>query len=205
MKVLRTLLIFVYVITFIALIGFVKVKAESSMIDIKDALAIVSTAMGVKIIVDGDLKGQVSLELDNQSPRQIKEKLEAVLNEAGFYWVSEGGIIHITKNGQPIRTLFGRQLPLSYYLEVIARNNLFRPLGLKPEETKTNLVLTGIFGIGENTRAIIEDIITRRSYYVSKGESVGNSKVAEITEDQVILVNPNGRTTLKIQQKGTKG
>ena len=137
MSVLRTLLIFVFVI-FIAMIGFVKVKADSTIVDINDAIAIVSTAMGIKIIVEGDLKGQIPLELDNLSPREIKERLEKSLNEAGFYWVSEGGIVYITKNGRGPRTLFGRQLPLSYYLEVIARNNLFRPLGLKPEEIKTN-------------------------------------------------------------------
>lgn len=205
MSVLRTLLIFVFVISFIAMIGFVKVKADSTIVDINDAIAIVSTAMGIKIIVEGDLKGQIPLELDNLSPREIKERLEKSLNEAGFYWVSEGGIVYITKNGRGPRTLFGRQLPLSYYLEVIARNNLFRPLGLKPEEVKTNLVLTGIFGIGDNTRAIIEDTITRRSYYVTKGESIGSLKVTEITEDQVVLTGTGGQTILKIQQKGQKG
>ena len=90
MGVLRTLLIFVFVI-FIAMIGFVKVKADSTIVDINDAIAIVSTAMGIKIIVEGDLKGQIPLELDNLSPREIKERLEKSLNEAGFYWVSEGG------------------------------------------------------------------------------------------------------------------
>jgi type II secretory pathway component GspD/PulD (secretin) len=205
MGVLRTLLIFVFVISFVAMIGFVKVKADSTIVDINDAIAIVSTAMGIKIIVEGDLKGQISLELDNLSPREIKERLEKSLNEAGFYWVSEGGIVYITKNGRGPRTLFGRQLPLSYYLEVIARNNLFRPLGLKPEEVKTNLVLTGIFGIGDNTRAIIEDTITRRSYYVTKGESIGNLNVTEITEGQVVLTGTGGQTILKIQQKGQKG
>jgi len=204
MNVLRTLLIFICVVSFIALVGFVKVKADSTVVDINDAIAIVSTAMGIKIIVEGELKGQIPLELDNSSPRQIKDRLEKALNESGFYWISEGGIVYITKNSQGARTLFGRQLPLSYYLEVIARNNLFRPLGLKPEEVKTNLVLTGIFGIGDNTRAIIEDTISRRSYYVTRGESIGSLKVTEISEEQVVLTSSSGQTTLKIQQKETQ-
>jgi len=201
MNAFRNLLIFVFII----LIGFAEVKADNTMVDINNAIAIVSTAMGIKIVVEGDLKGQIPLDLDNQSPRQIKDSLEKTLNEAGFYWVSEGGIVHITRNSRGLRTLFGQQLPLSYYMGIIERNNLFRPLGIKPEETKTNLILTGIFGIGDNTRAIVEDTIIHNSYYVSRGESVGNSKVVEITETHVILSNPAGSSiTLNIQQKGTK-
>jgi hypothetical protein len=173
----------------------------NGMIDVKDAIAIVSSALGVKIVVDGNIEGQIPLELDDQSPRQIKEALEQKLNESGFLWITEGGIVHITKNPKGIQSIYGRQLPLSYYIGVISRNNLFRPLGNIPVEIKSDLVLTGIFGVGNTSKAIIEDKTTNKSYYISRGESIGNSKVIEIKEDQVILEGSNGRTVLKIQQK----
>ncbi|HGE72163.1 TPA: hypothetical protein ENX78_15095 [Candidatus Poribacteria bacterium] len=197
MKIISFIITCVFVITFpIALIT----QAESGMIDIKDAIAIVSTGMGVRIIVDGDIKGQIPFELENQSPKQIKERLEQALNEIGYSWVAEGNVVYITKDGQRIRSLFGKKLPLSYYIDVISRNNLFRPIGAKPIEIKTDLILTGIFGFGENSKAIIEDKISQRSYYVSVGETIGSSKVLEIREDSVVLSSPNGQSVLKIQQ-----
>lgn len=195
--------VFGFVVACVLLIFFantLETYAESGMIDIKDAIAIVSTGMGVKIIVDGDIKGQIQFDLENKSPKQIKERLEQALNEIGYSWVSEGNVVYITKDGQRIRNLFGKKLPLSYYIDVISRNNLFRPLGGKPIEIKTDLILTGIFGFGENSKAIIEDKISQRSYYVSAGESIGSSKVLEIREDSVVLSTPSGQSILKIQQ-----
>jgi len=46
------------------------------MVDINDAIAIISSAMGIKIVVEGDIKGQLPLDLDNASPRQIRDQLE---------------------------------------------------------------------------------------------------------------------------------
>ncbi len=194
---------FIFITFFVLLTVFVttsEIYAESGMIDIKDAIAIVSTGMGVKIIVDGDIKGQIAFDLENKSPKQIRERLEQALNEIGYSWVSEGNVVYITKDGQKIRNLFGKKLPLVYYIDVISKNNLFRPIGVKPIEIKTDLILTGIFGFGENLKAIIEDKISKRSYYVSAGESIGSSKIVEIKEDSVVLSSPSGQSILKIQQ-----
>lgn len=195
-------ILFVFCVVFAPKVA--NTQIETGMIDIKDAIAIVSSSLGVKIVVDGDIEGQVNLELDNQSPKQIKESLEQKLNEAGFAWVAEGGIVHITRNPRNIKSVFIQQMPLSYYIGVISRNNLFRPLGIKPVEIKSDLVLTGIMGMGDSSKAIIEDVVSGKSYYISKGESVGNSKVVEITESQVILEGTGGRSVLKIQQKKTE-
>jgi hypothetical protein len=201
MKIINFITICIICITTITYPIALEIRAESGMIDIKDAIAIVSAGMGVKIIIEGDIKGQIPFDLDNQSPKQIKETLEKALNDVGYSWVSEGNMVYITKDGQKIRNLFGKRLPLSYYIDVIGRNNLFRPIGMKPIEIRSDLVLTGIFGAGEGSKAIIEDKVSQRSYYVSAGESVGSSKVLAIKEDSVILTSPNGQSTLKIQQQ----
>jgi len=202
-KILSFLLIFVFCI--IAYFAFMpetaKPQIDTETIDIKDAIAIVGSTLGVKIIVDGNIEGQIELELENKTPREIKESLEQVLNAEGFVWVSEGGVVHITKNPKGIKGISNQQLPLSYYIGVISRNNLFRPLGIKPVELKTDLILTGIMGIGDGSRAIIEDTINHKSYYISKGDSVGDLKVIDITDKQVILDGARGRMVLKIQQK----
>jgi len=172
-----------------------------NMVDIRDAIAIVSTGMGIKIVVDSeDIRGQIPLDLDNLAPRQIRAELEKALNEAGFAWISVGGVVRIVKKGQMIWTsTFDVQPPLSYYLDVIDRNNLFRPLGIEPE-TQPEFILTGVFSVGESKRAIIEDTKRHKSYYVSRGESAGDFTVAEITERQVILAGNNGSITLRIQE-----
>jgi type II secretory pathway component GspD/PulD (secretin) len=178
-----------------------KTQIDSGTVSIRDAIAILSSSLGIKIIVDGNIEGMVDLDLSDQSPKQIKENLEQKLNEAGYFWVAEGGIVHITKNPKAIQGAFRKQLPLSYYISIISQKNLFRPLGIPPVEIKSDLVLTGIFGIGEASKAIIEDVTNKKSYYISRGESIGNSKVIEITENQVILDGPNGRSVLKIQKQ----
>ena len=180
-----------------------KTQTETGMIDINDAIAIVSSSLGVKIVIEGKIEGQIELDLVDKSPRQIKESLEQKLNENGFFWIAEGGIVHITKNPKGIKGAFGQQLPLSYYISVISKNNLFRPLGNVPVEIKSDLVLRAIFGMGESSRAIIEDTTNNKSYYISKGESIGNSRVVEIAADRVVMEGPSGRSFLKIQQQET--
>ncbi len=172
----------------------------NNTMDIKDAIAIVSSAMGVKIIVDGDIKGQVRLDLDNLSPRQIRDQLENALKESGYSWISEAGIVRISKNGRSRSSLYGSNLSLSYYIEVISRNNLFLPLVIEKPESKSQFVLRGVFGIGDSKKAIIEDTISGKSYYISEGESLGQQKVISIGLDQVFLVGPNGSVNLKIQK-----
>jgi len=205
MKLITFFLVFSLLIIGIVLIpNIAKTQIDNEMVNIRDAIAIVSSSLGIKIIVDGNIDGMVDLDLNNQSPKQIKESLEQKLNGAGYFWITEGGIVHITKNPKAIQGSFRRQLPLSYYISLISQKNLFRPLGITPVEIKSDLVLTGIFGIGESSKAIIEDVTNKKSYYISRGEAIGNSKVIDITENQVILDGPNGRSVLKIQKQNVK-
>lgn len=202
MKIMNFILICVLTIICFAFIpNIAKPQTETGMIEINDAIAIVSSTLGIKIIIDGNIEGQIDLDLVDKSPRQIKESLEQKLNENGFFWVAEGGVVHITKNPKGVRRASGQQLPLSYYISVISKNNLFRTLGNKPVEIKSDLVLRGIFGMGESSRAIIEDVTNNKSYYISKGESIGNSRVVEITADRVVMEGSSGRSFLKIQQQ----
>lgn len=176
-------------------------QINNNTMDINDAIAIVSTAMGVKIVVDGDIKGQIHLDLDNLSPRQIRDQLENVLKESGYSWISEAGIVRITRNGRIRSSLYGSSFSLSYYIDVISKNNLFLPLNIEQPEPKVQFILRGVFGIGDNKKAIIEDIVSKKSYYVSEGESLGQQKVVSIGLDYATLVGSNGSINLKIQKK----
>ena len=175
-------------------------QTNNNAMDIKDAIAIVSSAMGVRIIVDGDIKGQVNLNLDNLSPRQIRDQLEDALKKSGYSWTSEAGIVRISKNGRIRSSLYGSNFSLPYYIDIISRNNLFLPLVIERLEPKAQFVLRGVFSIGDSKKAIIEDTVSGKSYYISEGESLGQQKVVSIGLDQVILVGPNESINLKIQK-----
>lgn len=175
-------------------------QINNNTLDIKDAIAIVSTALGVKIITDGDIKGQIHLDLNNSSPRQIRDRLENVLKGLGYSWVSEAGIVRISKNGRARNSLYGNNLPLSYYIDIISKNNLFLPLVKEQPEAKAQFVLRGVFGMGDTKKAIIEDTIAGKSFYVSEGESIGQQKIVSIGLDQVTLAGPSGNINLKIRK-----
>lgn len=195
------ILCFVLFIIMVNKPGIPYAQISNNTMDIKDAIAIVSTALGVKIITEGDIKGQIHLDLDNSSPRQIRDQLENVLKGLGYSWVSEAGVVRISKNGRT-RSLFGvNNLPLSYYIDIISKNNLFLPLVIEQPEAKAQFVLKGVFGIGDTKKAIIEDTVSGRSYYISEGESIGQQKVVSIGIDQVILTGSSGNINLKIQKK----
>lgn len=194
---------FVKIFCFVLFIIMIKpeipiAQINNDTMDIKDAIAIVSNAMGVKIILDGDIKGQVRLDLNNLSPRQIRDQLEKALKESGYSWISEAGIVRISKNGRIRSSLYGSNYSLSYYIDVISRNNLFLPLVLEKPESKAQLILRGVFGIGDSKKAIIEDTASGKSYYISEGESLGQQKIVLIGLDQVILSGPNGSINLRI-------
>jgi hypothetical protein len=113
-----------------------------------------------------------------------------------------------------------RGLPLANYhfdklrllqseYQVIAENNLFRPLGWKKEvltETtpKTentvieirrerpaptyNLTLTGIAQSGSKWIAIVEDETEKEGYFLNRDEKLKDALVSEILEERIILV-----------------
>lgn len=192
-------LLYLVLLPFALASGTVLAKDET-LIDIKDAIAIVSAALGIKIEMEGEINGQIQLDLDYASPRQIRDQIQKALKEQGFYWVSEGGIVKITKK-KPTNHMFPKHLPLSYYIEIINRNNLFAPLALSQPGTKQELQLRGLFTFGEKAKAIIEEINSGRSYYVSIGDNVGSLKVINIDHEKVILSNPNTTLVLKFHTK----
>lgn len=173
---------------------------DETLIDIKDAIAIVSTALGIKIEVEGEINGQIQLDLDYASPRQIRDQIQKALKEQGFYWVSEGRTVRITKK-RPTNLTVPKHFPLSYYIEIINRNNLFAPLALNQPAVKQELQLRGLFTFGEKARAIIEEINSGRSYYVSVGDSVGSFKVINIDHEKVILSSLSDTVVLKFHMK----
>ena len=175
-----------------------KAQITNNTMDINDAIAIVSTAMGVKIIVDGDIKGQIHLNLDNLSPRQIRDQLENALKESGYSWISEAGIVRITKNGRIRSSLYGSNFSLSYYIDVISKNNLFLPLNIDQPQSREQFTLRAVFILGDNKKAIIEDIVSGKSYYLSEGDSLGKHKVVSIGSDYVTLSFNSNIVRLKL-------
>jgi hypothetical protein len=82
---------------------------------------------------------------------------------------------------------------LDSYLGPVAGKNIFAAkemeAGLPVQigvSDLSNLQLVGIIS-GENPQAVIEDKKTQKSFYASKGQSIGDFQVADILEGKVIL------------------
>lgn len=88
--------------------------------------------------------------------------------------------------------------PYSYYSQEIGKKDLFKSSVLQGQEGQTaaavsslsdlsaNLVLLGIV-LDQRPQAIIEDAKTKKSYFLYKGDSIGEIKVEDILESKVIL------------------
>jgi len=111
----------------------------------------------------------------------------------------------------------GMQLdrPLSDY-QVIVENDLLKPLGWykivetaptpsrpmvrreiprDPPKPLNYLMLTGITYLSEEPMALIEDVSGGESYYLRKGEKLKDYVVADIEEENIVLVNGNSKFT----------
>lgn len=83
--------------------------------------------------------------------------------------------------------------PLEYYVDILKKRQLFTEekgagqaaLIAGPELMK-NLILVGIIS-GEKARAVIEDKQAFKTYYVSKGQSIGQFQLVDILEGKIIL------------------
>jgi len=101
--------------------------------------------------------------------------------------------------------------------QMIAENNLFRPLGWKnppPSPPKTenpvveirrerpaptyNLSLTGIAQNGSSWIAIVEDETKKEGYFLHRGEKLKDSVVEEIFEEHIILVVGDIKTQISL-------
>ena len=110
-----------------------------------------------------------------------------------------------------------RSLQAEY--QVIAENNLFRPLGWKKETLKEslpkianpvveirrerpaptyNLSLTGIAQNGSQWIAIVEDETLKEGYFLHRGEKLKDSLVSEIFEEYIVLLVRESKTQLPL-------
>lgn len=88
--------------------------------------------------------------------------------------------------------------PFSYYADIISRRNLFkillqqereeegRPVRIAPSELLKSYALAGVIN-DENPQAIIEDKISRKTYFLNRGQYLGDFKIDDIVEGKVIL------------------
>jgi hypothetical protein len=88
--------------------------------------------------------------------------------------------------------------PYSYYSQEIGKKELFKSSVLQGQETQTtalaptinemsaNLILLGIV-LDEQPQAIIEDSKTKKTYFLYKGDNIGEIKVEDIQENKVVL------------------
>ena len=89
-------------------------------------------------------------------------------------------------------------LPFSYYAEIISKRNLFKvpaqfqaqdknmPVKTAPSELLKSYSLSGVI-TGENPQAIIEDSASKKTYFLNKGQYLGDFKIDDIIEGKVIL------------------
>jgi type II secretory pathway component PulC len=90
--------------------------------------------------------------------------------------------------------------PYEFYAQSLKNRQIFssasgqdseKPKGALNADLTKDFSLIGIIS-GENPQAVIEDKKTEKSYYVTKGQFIGEFKVEEIQEGKIIL-NYNGQ------------
>ncbi len=127
---------------------------------------------------------------ENPSASEV-EKLRAKIkwNERRIKEISPNALSKIkTGDSEP------RVPDLEYYM-IIARNNLFTPLGSVREAKRQEFALTGILG----RTALIQVIGDSRSYYVAEGESFANgARVTRIGKDTVAIIHEGSEVNLKL-------
>jgi len=149
--------------------------------------------------------------------RIINVILVATILFLGFYFVSNLSISIINLKKMPVLKFktqeASRQLPASkestllksnsYYLEKISQRNIFKIGARKTAgsesasadtskimELTQNLKLVGI-AWSDNPDAMIEDSKAQRTFFVKKGQMIGEIKVKDITRDKVVLTYDN--------------
>jgi len=97
---------------------------------------------------------------------------------------------------------------LKRYLDTVVNKNLFLPLGTGPEEKKSSYAVTGVISSNNrnNDKAIIEEIGSRKGYYVSEGDRFAeNVEVVEISEMSVKLNRSGEQMSLRLGEGTSKG
>jgi hypothetical protein len=99
------------------------------------------------------------------------------------------------------------------YYKIIEQRNFFRPkVEPKPAETdlaekpktleKDNLdfILTGVIEIRNGYKAIVEQISTKKGFYVAVNEAIADYTVKTITPNKIVIEKNNQEFELKLQQ-----
>lgn len=90
--------------------------------------------------------------------------------------------------------------PFEYYAQVLNQRQLFSnpsgqentgPQAVASADITKDIGLVGIIA-GDNPQAVIEDKKTHRTYYLNKGQSIGDLQVEDIQEGKIII-NYNGQ------------
>jgi len=96
--------------------------------------------------------------------------------------------------------------PFEYYSEEARERHIFGTSSMQGSRNPTqageagsikDINLVGIIS-GENPQAVIEDKKTQKTYYVSKGQFIGDFQVEDIQEGKIILNNKGQRYELFI-------
>ena len=144
------------------------------------------------------------------NPTEIEKQSLAVKQITSEKYIKEN---KFSSHSEKKQTGFSSDKLRSFQAEyqVIAENNLFRPLGWQKEvikepipipKTETviietpqerpaptyNLTLTGIAKNGSEWIAIIEDGTQKKGYFLHRGDKLKNSTVGEILAEHIILV-----------------
>ena len=90
--------------------------------------------------------------------------------------------------------------PYEYYAEAAKNRQIFsgvaqsseKPAGAVNVDLTKDINLLGIIS-GDNPQAIIEDVKTKKTYYLSKGQFINDIQVEDIQEGKIIL-NYNGQS-----------
>lgn len=91
---------------------------------------------------------------------------------------------------------------ISSYLADTEKNNPFHilPFGRGPKSIKqiqkSEFKLVGIIW-SDTPQAIIEDSLSKKTYVVYEGDTIGESKVGKISKNETILLTKDGKKTLR--------
>lgn len=116
--------------------------------------------------------------------------------------------VPLAKNKTPAIPLVKKESrPLDYYMEGLRNHQIFgdasgqggatAPSIAAEAQTIKDINLLGVI-LGDNPQAIVEDKKTQKTYYVTKGQFIGDFQVEEIRQGKVILNNKGERFELNI-------
>jgi len=117
--------------------------------------------------------------------------------------VNRPNVQDVYKEGKRVREdakkdgVLSEKRPFFHYLEMVQRRNIFSPIELKQQEaprTQANQLenmagALGLVGISLDNEpmAMIENKAEKKTYFLKKGDKIGEFKIEDIYENKVIL------------------